>query len=81
MVTTSMLRLQKVSNRNNPRPCVDVYTRSFFLRGFEMKLSKVATRLKRNRPKWRIALGKGIKPRFFKRHEPEITKVWISKRY
>jgi len=43
-----------------------------------MKLSKVATRLKRNRPKWRIALGKGIKPRFFKRHEPEITKVWIN---
>ena len=41
-----------------------------------MKLSKVATRLKRNRPKWRIALGKGIKPRFFRRHEPEITKIW-----
>jgi len=52
--------------------------RYLFLKGFEMKLSKVATRLKRNRPKWRIALGKGIKPRFFKRHEPEITKVWSN---
>lgn len=57
-----------------------------------MKLSKVKTRLTRNKNKWSNQLRrkvrvknispttfvKGYRPRFFTRHDKEISKVWAT---
>jgi len=43
-----------------------------------MKLSKVKTRLVRNKDKWSDQLRQGNKTRFFTRHGKEISKVWAT---